>query len=48
MQLGPDRLPDAITLELAKDVVDSRSVYGSTKEGDAKAVRRGAGFVIVT
>jgi hypothetical protein len=25
MQLGPDRLPDAITLELAKDVVDSRA-----------------------
>jgi hypothetical protein len=25
MQLGPDRLPDAITLELAKDVVDRRA-----------------------
>ena len=25
MQLGPDRLPDAIKLELATDVVDSRA-----------------------
>ena len=41
MQLGPDRLPDAITLELAKDVVDGRArrkgVTGQIGPGTAGA-----------
>src|SRR5271166_4955938 len=44
MQLGPDRLPDAITLELAKDVVDGRAgrkaVAGQMAPGARSEERR--------
>jgi len=38
MQLGPDRLPDAIALELAKDIVDGRA----RRKGVARQMAPGA------